>query len=31
MLHGISLACEETPELAPSMLQVMKAGVLVAK
>jgi hypothetical protein len=31
MLHGISLACEENPELAPSMLQVMKAGVLVAK
>ncbi len=31
MLHGIALACEETPELAPSMLQVMKAGVLVAQ
>ena len=28
MLHGISVACEENPEMAPAMLQVMKAGVL---
>jgi AcrR family transcriptional regulator len=28
MLHGISLACEENPEMAPAMLQVMKAGLL---
>jgi AcrR family transcriptional regulator len=28
MLHGISLACEESPEMAPAMLQVMKAGLL---
>ena len=31
MLHGISLACEDNPEMAPAMLQVMKAGVLDAK
>ncbi|HET9169093.1 MAG TPA: helix-turn-helix domain-containing protein [Actinospica sp.] len=30
MLHGISLACEENPEMAPAMVQVMKAGVLSA-
>jgi AcrR family transcriptional regulator len=31
MLHGIALACEETPEMAPAMLQVMKAGVLAGQ
>jgi AcrR family transcriptional regulator len=31
MLHGITLACEDNPEMAPAMLQVMKAGVLSAK
>jgi AcrR family transcriptional regulator len=30
MLHGITLACDENPEMAPSMLQVMKDGLLVA-
>lgn len=28
MLHGIALACEENPEMAPAMLEVMKAGLL---
>lgn len=29
MLHGIALACEDNPEMAPSMLQVMKDGLLL--
>jgi AcrR family transcriptional regulator len=28
MIHGISLACEDNPEMAPAMLQVMKDGLL---
>ena len=28
MLHGITLACDDNPEMAPSMLQVMKDGLL---
>lgn len=28
MLHGIALACEDNPEMAPAMLQVMKDGLL---
>jgi AcrR family transcriptional regulator len=28
MIHGISLACENNPEMAPAMLQVMKDGLL---
>lgn len=28
MIHGISLACEDHPQLAPAMLQVMKDGLL---
>lgn len=31
MLHGIALACEEAPEMAPAMLQVMKAGVITGE
>jgi AcrR family transcriptional regulator len=30
MIHGISLACEDSPEMTPSMLQVMKDGLLRA-
>ncbi|HTJ69323.1 MAG TPA: helix-turn-helix domain-containing protein [Actinospica sp.] len=30
MLHGIALACEENPEMAPAMLQVMKSGLFTA-
>lgn len=30
MLHGITLACDDNPSLAPAMLQVMKDGVLKA-
>jgi AcrR family transcriptional regulator len=29
MIHGISLACEDNPDMAPSMMQVMKAGLLI--
>jgi AcrR family transcriptional regulator len=28
MIHGISLACEDNPQMAPAMLQVMKDGLL---
>jgi AcrR family transcriptional regulator len=28
MIHGITLACEDNPEMAPAMLQVMKDGLL---
>ena len=28
MLHGITIACDDNPEMAPSMLQVMKDGLL---
>jgi len=28
MLHGISLACDDHPEMAPAMLQVMKDGLI---
>jgi len=31
MLHGISLACDDNPEMAPSMLQVMKDGLLTGQ
>jgi AcrR family transcriptional regulator len=31
MLHGITLACDDNPEMAPSMLQVMKDGLLTGK
>jgi len=30
MLHGISLACDDNPRMAPTMLQVMKDGLLTA-
>ena len=30
MLHGITLACDDNPDLAPSMLKVMKDGLLTA-
>jgi hypothetical protein len=30
MIHGIALACEDNPDMAPSMLQVMKDGLLRA-
>ena len=30
MLHGIALACEDNPDMAPAMLQVMKDGLLKA-
>ena len=30
MIHGISLACDDNPEMAPAMLQVMKDGLLRA-
>lgn len=30
MIHGIAAACEDSPEMAPSMLRVMKDGVLGA-
>jgi AcrR family transcriptional regulator len=31
MLHGITIACDDNPEMAPSMLQVMKDGLLTGK
>ena len=30
MLHGIALACEDNPEMAPAMLQVIKDGLFKA-
>jgi len=31
MLHGITLTCDENPEMAPAMLQVMKDGLLIGQ
>ncbi len=30
MIHGMALSCEDSPEMAPAMLQVMKDGLLKA-
>ena len=31
MLHGITLACDDNPAMAPTMLQVMKDGLLTGR